>query len=458
VTGGVLAHGLSVVKDLPLPLWLFTYGAAFVLVVSFFALGALWRRPVLEGRARGRPLPATLQRVLLGRELRIVAGSASFALLVLIFLAALVGENSASANLAPSFVYVVFWLGLTAVVVLFGNVWSVLNPWRAAADAAAWTFGKLGVRLPSPRRYPERLGRWPAAVLLFSFFALELAYTNGADPRGIAVGIAIYSSVTWLAMAAFGRAVWLARGEAFSVYFGLLSRLAPFGVREERGERQIVVRWPLSGLSGRTEVPGTVAFVAVMLGAVAFDGFSFTTWWQTQIQEVQADLLDSPALADLAVTGLNTAGLLVWIAAVAVLYRLAVAGAGTADGRRRSLANDFAFSLVPIALAYAVAHYFSFAVLQSQVAWQLASDPFGFGWNLLGTADSDPRIASLTPNTIWYVQVAALLLGHVFGLMLAHDRAIALFRTTSSALAAQYAMLGLMVSLTVGGLWLLSTG
>jgi hypothetical protein len=111
---------------------------------------------------------------------------------------------------------------------------------------------------------------------------------------------------------------------------------------------------------------------------------------------------------------------------------------------------------VPIAFAYLVAHYFSLFVLQGQFVIQLLSDPFGFGWNLVGTKDFRPDLTLLAPRTIWYVQVGALVVGHVLGLVLAHDRALRLFRSRRSALRAQYAMLGLMVLYTVGGMWILS--
>ena len=122
----------------------------------------------------------------------------------------------------------------------------------------------------------------------------------------------------------------------------------------------------------------------------------------------------------------------------------------------RSLAPDFVLSLVPIALVYAIAHYFSLFVIQGQYMIPLLSDPFGKGWDLFGTAGFHPNIAILGPNTIWYVQVAALVLGHVAGLAVAHDRAVTIFRDRQDALRSQYAMLALMVLYTVGGLWLLS--
>jgi hypothetical protein len=123
-----LAHGIAAVRDLPVPLWRFFYGAGVVLIVSFVALGALWKRPQLEQRAAGRPLGPGWQRVLLGPELRIVLGALSFGLLVLVFAAAAFGDDSVSTNLAPTFVWVVFWLGFVPLVVVLGNVWAVLSP------------------------------------------------------------------------------------------------------------------------------------------------------------------------------------------------------------------------------------------------------------------------------------------------------------------------------------------
>jgi hypothetical protein len=451
----VLAHGLSGVKDLPVPLWLFFYGAGVVLVVSFVALGALWRRPLLEEREAGRPLPPWAQRILLSTALHVVLGLASATLLGIVLWAAAFGEDSVAVNFAPTFVWVIFWLGLLPVVVLLGNVWSVLSPWKAAADGVAWLWHRLGLAWEPPFQYPERLGRWPAAVLLLAFTTLELAYPDSSSPRTLAFAIALYTWITWIGMAAFGRREWHEHGEAFAVYFGLLSRIAPFGVHDGR----VVARPPITGLARRGEPAGTVAFVAVMLGSVAFDGFSRTTWWQERLYSIDASLaLDRPQLADLALTGFNLLGLVAAVAAVAFVFLAAVECARLVSGRPEPLADAFVSSLVPIALAYAVAHYFSLFVLQGQVARRLVSDPFGYGWDLFGTRDFQPNLTVLTPNTTWYVQVGALVVGHVLGLVLAHDRAVAMFRAPGAALRTQYAMLVLMIAYTVGGLWLLSNG
>jgi hypothetical protein len=423
-------------------------------VLSFVALGALWKRPLLEARAAGRPLPAGLERVLRSRPLRGLLGLVSAGLLVLVFLTALLGEPSSAQNLAPTFVYVIFWLGLVPVQVLLGNVWPVLNPWLAVANSADWIWRRLGQTWTPPLAYPERLGVWPAAFLLFCFATLELCYSEPASPRALALAIALYSYAMWFGMAAFGRRTWTEHGDAFTVYFGLLAKLAPFGERDGR----LVVRMPLSGLAGPLSQPGTLAFVAVMLGSVGFDGFSRSPFWQDLRARLEEPyILDSPGKAELVSTGLALAGLVGCVVAVALAYRVATAMAERMIGGDRKLAAEFLSGLIPIALVYAVAHYFTLLVVQGQYALPLASDPFGFGWDLFGTLDYSPNIAPLAPNSVWYVQVGALVAGHVAGLAVAHDRAVTIL-PERDALRSQYAMLALMVVYTVGGLWLLSRG
>jgi hypothetical protein len=449
-----LAHGIGGVRDLPVPDWLFFWGGAVVLVLSFLALGALWKTPQLERRRGGHPLPAGLERFLRSPVLHGILGAISAGLLVLIFLTALIGEPSSAQNLSPTFIYVIFWLGLVPVQVVFGNVWRVLNPWLAIASGFGWIWRKLGQEWKPPLEYPERLGVWPAAVFLLCFVALELCYAEPASPRALALAIALYSYAMWFGMAAYGRPEWDSHGNGFTVYFGLLARIAPFGEHDGR----LVRRMPFSGLSGRETTPGVLAFVAVMLGSVGFDGLSRSPFWQDLRARIEGPyIVDQPGRAELFSTALSLAGLVVCVLAVALAYLGAVWIAERTVSSDRSLAPEFVQSLVPIALVYAVAHYFTLLVIQGQYALPLASDPFGHGWDLFGTVDYAPNIAPFSPNTVWYVQVGSLVAGHVAGLTVAHDRAVTIL-PERDALRSQYAMLGLMVVYTVGGLWLLSRG
>jgi hypothetical protein len=451
----LLAHGIGVVRDLPIPAVYFYVGASLVLVVSFVLLFALWRRPLLEAHADGRALPQWLSGFVLSQAARVVLGTASVALFVLTLATALFGTRISLLNFAPTFVYVVFWLGVPLLSVLFGNVWSALSPWRAVADFAVWLL-ELGGREARPvLEWSGRWGRVPGAAALFAFVALELTKVQPDYPRTLAIAIALYSYWAWAGMAVYGREAWTRNGEGFAVMLALLARIAPFAARKGR----VVVRWPFTGLAGEDRSRGTLLFVAVMLGSTSFDGFTRTSNWQDLISNVRGHFADSSQrIADLATMGVNLAGLVLFIAAILATYLLAVALAEKLGDVRRSLIPDFVLPLVPIAAAYMVAHYFTLFVIQGQFVIPLMSDPFGRGWDLFGTVDFAPNLALVTPQTTWYVQFCSLVVGHVAGLAVAHDRAVVVFGDARRSVVAQLPMLGLMILYTSAGLWLLSRG
>lgn len=450
-----LAHGIGVVRDLPIPAIYFFLAAFVVLGASFVLLFYLWRRPLLEAHADGRRFPQALSRLLLSRPVRVLLGSFSVALLGLTLATALFGTTIELLNFAPTFVYVIFWLGIPLLSMLFGNVWTVLSPWRALADAAVWAVELGGREARSVLEWTGRWGRYPAAGALFAFVALELAHPRPAYPRTLGIAIALYSYWALAGMAVYGRDAWTRYGEGFAVAFELLSRMAPFAVRDGA----IVVRWPFTGLAGADRVPGTLVFVAVLLGSTSFDGFSRSSAWQNLVGDLRAELVESSQRTiDLATTFMNLGGLALFVAMVMVTYLAAVIAAEKLGRVDRSLVPDFVLPLVPIAAAYLVAHYFTLFLIQGQFIITLISDPFGKGWDLFGTIDFAPNLAIVSPETVWYVQVGSLVVGHVVGLAIAHDRAVVLFQGRRVALEAQLPMLALMVLYTLGGMWLLTRG
>ncbi|MGH3077429.1 MAG: fenitrothion hydrolase [Gaiellaceae bacterium] len=450
-----LAHGIGVVRDLPIPAVYFFVGAVVVLVASFVLLVVLWRRPLLEAHADGRRLPAPIGRVVLSRAVRVLLGAVSVGLLVLTLSTALFGTTVVLLNFAPTFVYITFWLGLPLLSILFGNVWSVLSPWRSLADATVWLLDRSGREARPVLEWSGAWGRYPAAAALFAFVALELAHPQPDYPRTLAIAIALYSYWALAGMAVFGRDAWTRHGEGFAVAFGLLARIAPFAARNG----SVVVRWPFTGLAGDDRVRGTLAFVGVLLGSTAFDGFSRTSTWSDLLTDLRRELAtSSQRVVDLATTFLNIGGLTLLIVVILAAYLAAVAAAQAIGRVDRSLVPDFVLPLVPIAAAYLVAHYFTLFIREGQFIITLVSDPFGRGWDLFGTADYAPNLAPVSPETVWYVQVAALVVGHVAGLAVAHDRAVAVFEGRRRTLEAQLPMLALMVLYTLGGMWLLTRG
>ncbi len=450
-----LAHGLGGRADLPIPAWLFGWAAAIVLVASFVALAALWPRPKLEGDS-WRPLPGGVGRALASPAVEIVCGAVGVALLLLVVWSGAAGNQLTTANLAPTFVYVAFWVGLVPVSVVFGDVFRAFNPWRAAGRAIAWVSSKAaGEPLTAPLRYPERLGRWPAVIGLLAFTWLELAAQDGDLPRNVALAALVYSLLTGVGMALYGVEAWIGRAEAFSVYFNLFSRISPF----ERRGRQVGLRRPLSGLTSFDPgLPGTVALLAVVIGGVSFDGASEGALWAGIVPGL-TDFFESLGFArGGAVEAASTVGLLGTIAVVYGLYRLGVAGARTAGGgfTTARLARAFAHSLVPIALVYVAAHYLTLLIFQGQALVPLLSDPLGRGAGALGTAGGAIDYGVIGATVVWYIQVGLIVVGHIAALTLAHDRALVLYDRPQLAVRSQYWLLAVMVGFTSIALWLLS--
>ncbi|MDQ3979366.1 MAG: hypothetical protein M3314_07445 [Actinomycetota bacterium] len=428
------AHGLGSRGDLPLPLWMFAYGAAAALLISFAGLAVFWRTARLEGRDEGRIFaqPGGLTDFLwrAGRAIGLL-------LFAVVFLAAAVGDVDTAENIAPVFVYVVFWVGLILICALVGDLWRVVNPFDTLAAAVERLRARGGAR--GAREY--RWGRWPAVAGLVGFVWLELIYPYRAEPRTLAVAIAIYTGLVLAGVVRWGRD-WLHQGEAFTVFFGLLARMAPFYADEEGRLR---LRAPLSGLVGLEPDAPTQAIVIVGLGSTSFDGLSRTRFWQDLTRDY--DLLQNVLI--------STVGL-VWTVAVVTLAYVGAMRITARLYRRRypELTASFAHSLVPIVFAYALAHYFSLLVFEGQGALALASDPLGWGWDLFGTAGKAVNFTVISATAIAYVQAAGIVAGHVAGVVMAHDRALALFRARD-ATRSQYPLLGAMVVFTVGGLALL---
>ncbi len=435
---GVIAHGLVQRADIPIPPVVFAWCSAAVLVASFVGLAALWPQPRLE-RVTWRPLFTVPAAV------RIGAGAIGVALLAVVIWSGLAGEQSPQANFAPTFVYVIFWVGLVFASLLFGDVFRALNPWRA--------LGQL-LRFDGRRPYPERLGRWPAALGLLFFTWTELVGRYADTPDKVGVCALLYTALTLGGMFLYGTEAWATRAEAFGVYFGLFARLSIFEVRDGSVGRRPL----LGGLPRIDPLPGTVALVAVMIGTVTFDGLSQGSLWKDSLGKGLFNLFDGPFSPDTATDLAGTVGLLAGPLLIGAFYRVGIAGAQSVGGGMSAerLRGAFVHSLVPIALVYAMAHYLTSLVFQGQALSYLASDPLGDGWNLFGTASGSIHYGVLSQTATWYFQVGFVVFGHIAGLILAHDRALVLYEDSQTAVRSQYWMLSIMVGFTSLALWLLS--
>jgi hypothetical protein len=454
------AHALASRQDLPIPAWLFAWAASIVLIASFFALSAAWRKPQFEDEHR-RPFGERPSDALLSLPAQALCGAVGVFLLGVAVYAGLRGTEAPDRNFALTFIFVTCWLGFPFFSAIFGDLFRPFNPWRAIGRAAGGAFTALASQRPAHLDYPERLGRWPAAVGLLAFVWIEVVYgrtsivTVDIQPHAVAIAALVYSVYTLAMMTVFGVEKWCERGEAFSVYFGMFGRLGIFGARDGRLYR----RRPFSAATGWAVVPGSAAVVIASIAATSFDGAQDGAF-KDAIEKTFEWLTDRGVGLTTGLRLTDTIFMLLTFAAVGGVYLLGVRGMRTVPGAPpfKVLRTGFAHTLIPIALAYLVAHYFSFFVFQEQAQFgYLLSDPLGTAHtDLFGTVSNEVDYKLLSANAIWYVQVAALVVGHVIGLMLAHDRALVYWPDYRKATASQYWMLAVMVAFTCFGLYLLS--
>jgi hypothetical protein len=458
-TSPAWAHAFGVRYDLPLPLWLYLGGAGAAVALSFAVMAAFLKDHGDGMEAFRFDLLALPPLGWLGGP--VVLNSVrllSLAIFIFLLAAALFGHPDPFKNITPTFVWVVWWVGMAFVSTLAGNLWDLLNPWKS-------TFTWLAKRRSGPagaRPYPVRLGYWPAVLLFLIFAWLELISERGEQPRALAMLIFAYSAVTWAGMAYFGRDAWLRHGEVFAVVFSLLARFAPsHGVAG-----QWWIRLPAVGLLCRRPVHiSGVCFVLLLLTSVTFDGILETPLWAAILTWISESQALRPALLALQNAGadliavIKTAALIVLPAvfiAVFMLTSKAIAWAGGGAVGTRAVAGYFVLSLVPIAIAYHLSHYLSYLLIAGQSIIPLLSDPFGMGWDLLGTTAYAVDIGIVNAKMIWYVAVTAIVAGHVLAVYIAHVMAVRVFEDPARALRSQIPMLILMVGYTMISLWILS--
>jgi hypothetical protein len=447
------AHAFGQTYVLPLPFWMYAFAASAALALSFVIVG--YFVTAKSATRNWRALDLGGARLADGRALGILRGL-SVALLLLTLLTALFGTRNPFANFSVTFFWIIFVLGFTYVVALIGDVYAPLNPWRGLCDLLEWRYpGAFRARVA----YPAWLGYYPALVLYMAFIWVELF--AHASPRGLGYFLLGYTLINLGGARLFGPEAWFRHGEMFAVLLRLVAKMAPL----EYASGTLRLRQPFVGLLKESaEHPSLLLFVLFMLSSTAFDGVHQTLPWAQifwkHLYPGLAALTAKPYLAlvdfyyywQWLMLVLSPFFYLAIYLAFVWLMKLA---AGS-DRPLRELALEFTFALVPIAFVYHVTHYYTLLVGHAPAIVQLASDPFGWGWNLFGTAFvfRAPILPDL--GLVWHAQVGLILFGHVASIVVAHLVALRVFGSRRQALASQVPMLVLMVLFTVAGLWILA--
>jgi len=459
--GDAHAHGFGARYDLPIPLPLYLGGAGLTVAVSFVMLAAFMRSAPGSNAYWHFDVTRTFfGRLLAAPGFLLACRALAVALFLLVVAAGLFGVQSPLKNVAPVMVWAIWWVGMAYISALLGDLWALVNPldtlfaWAEALHARI----RPGRNLASGVHYPGALGAWPAVVLFVVFVWMELVWDHSDTPAYLAAAMLAYAALTWLGMLVFGRAQWLSRGEVFALVFGLLARFAPTEVRDAGADgRRVWLRpYGVGLLASEPVPPSIVVLVLAMLAAVCFDGFMETPLWARLLERHAPELSGN---ADATRTWISTGGVigtpLLFVAVYLLFCRLSI-GCGGARASLMRVAGLYVLTLVPIAIAYHLAHYLSFLTMAWQYLIPLASDPFGFGWDLFGTKSHFIRIGLIDARAVWYIAIGAIVSGHIAAVYLAHCVALRSNPDLRTALRSQWPMVALMVCYTMTSLWIIA--
>lgn len=443
----IYAHAFGQSYNLPLPSWLYVYGGGATIIISFLLIGLFTNKSNKHSKYPTKQLTniriiTVLTSVPAIRIYRIV----SVGLLCLMILASFLGIQDTSSNFATVFFWIIFLLGALYSTAILGNYWQRVTPLRLLAQAFT--------KNRDIRQYPKNLAYLPAFVFFFMVIALEfLSADIGITPDIFGLLVIGYITFTIIGATMYGIDQWFFHNEVFSVLFRLLSTLSIF----EKRNNKLYLRPPFVGLF--TEVVdhwSLLLFILFMLSSTAFDGFRNTYSW------VKLDLIAAHAYNFLGTQGFVFFELLFLLLSPFIFgtfYLVAIRLIKTLVRTKYSimqLALAFGPSLIPIALAYNVAHYYTLLLVQGQTIIPLAADPFAQGWNLFNGRAYVPNIGIVGANFIWHSQVSIIVIGHIVAVFVAHVKAQELFGSSKKALISQVPMLIVMVFYTIFGLWLLS--
>lgn len=448
------AHAFGARYDLPLPLGLYLAAAGAAVAASF--LGGM----MFMGAAGRRSLTLEIEFPLwAGRAVSTLLGVGGLLVLGVLLGAAFSGPQEAVRNLATVGIWVIWWVGFLLFSALVISLWPQVDPFQKVSRLAARAVGR-----PWTEGAPEMpaVAGLLAPIGLLAIAWLELISDWSESPQALGLLVALYLLVSIAGGLAFGQH-WFRIADPLNRILAALGRVAPLAIADRTTLR---LRPPGEGLLERHAQPfGEVALVCGLIGIVLFDGLSETPAWAAVLDFVSESRTLRPPLLWLRDQGadlmkvIRTLGLFATVLAFYTAYQLLVvvmqalvkSGLG-----REELARHFVGTLLPIAVAYHLSHYVSYLLLAGQLILPAASDPFGRGWDLFGTADRSIDIGVIGAEQVWWIAFMALIAGHALSVLVAHRRAVVLFLDPRRAALSQFPMTLAMIGLTVLSLWILS--
>ncbi len=463
------AHSFGIVYTLPLPFWLYAWGAMAALLASFLVLIFVDQQTLLTALGKTWDIRDTAI-IRIGKRYKLLAvfKILSLAGLLLCIASGLWGVNSPYGNFNMTFFWIVFVLGFSYGTVVFGNLYAAINPWQVIVENIAGIWPNF---LRGCVNYPSYLAYWPALAFYIGFIWIELF--GQSEPYSLALLLLAYTFVNVLGVALLGRHNWFEYCEFFSVFFRLLAIMAPIDYKpgDKVGAKgHLRLRIPFSGvLAAPPKHLSLLIFVLFMLSSTAFDGLHETVVWKRLFWLdfyhgfLQYWTDSNPFVAYAAMSRLYGYWQSLCLVLSPFLYLLVFAGfiaAGKLIAKSRlpvkTLLLKFTYTLLPIALVYHLAHYFTLIQTQGIKIVSLVSDPFGWGSNWFGTAHWLQRVFIPDTSITWHIQLGLIVAGHIASVYFSHVVALRTLTTSRNAIVSQLPLLLLMLAFTVSGLWILS--
>jgi hypothetical protein len=407
----VLAHGVGRVYQLPVPLYLYLLGSAATVLASFFIR-------ILSPEAKELRPPHRIA----GRSgADVLAVSLRVVGLVSVVVSAVFGVTEPGPGLTTS--TLLFWVGLIVGFVVISCIvdgaWAAADPWSLLIPAEEQEGGRVAPW-------------WLAPISIYALFWFELVSGLGFKGRGIVLALVVYTAYTVMIRTTF-KGGWK-HADPLWVLFGFASRTAPLRLTSDAIERRSMI----AGLDHRDPMPlALFAALFVLMGSTTLDNVRETVGWTSFIKTLGLDALPSKLVDSIA--------LVVFIAVFLVPFMLTMALARrwlSGSGNTMLTARRFAWSLVPIGVAYVLAHNVSLlAIGLPELIQQL-------------TRLLDAYIPS--PRAVWIAEIVLIVGGHILGVLVAHRIAVRTAHEHRGAVKSQYALTVLMSLFTITTLWLLA--
>lgn len=452
-----LAHGSERGFVLLLPTGHMIVGGSATVALTFILMA------LLPGRAALKPFEWRLPFATLRAPDPMIPSLLAALFLAFIITAGFLGSRDPLANPLPLTIWTIWWIGVTLAHAVFGPLWTWINPWSGPYRLLDAALGHRLSRAP-PLTWPRWLGAWPAIGLFVAFAWFELIDPAPDDPDRLAVAVTIYWTIAFLGVCLFGETVWFSRAEPFSLFFRFVSALSPFIAErvgdEARPRWRVALALPGAGLVARPPVELAQTFFLIgALATVSFDALSKTFTW---LSLGNVNPLEFPGRTEMIPQ--NTAGLLIAVAVLALVYVVTVRLGWELAGRPEPLDHAlgaFVHAILPISMGFHLSHYLTALLVDSQYALAAASDPFGTGADWFGTRDIYVVTSFLSTldgvSLIWFVQTGAVVIGHILAVVVAHAIAVKRYGDAAIATRTQAPLAIGMVGYTLFGLWLLST-